>query len=66
MLLRGISREEAEAELHSSDLSREAHVKHWYRVDPRDPALYHLTIDTTKVGVTECVEIIALAVHHAP
>jgi cytidylate kinase len=62
MRRRGISREVAAAELHSSDLSREAYVKHWYRVDPSDPTLYHLVIDTTRIDVGESVEIITVAV----
>jgi cytidylate kinase len=61
MARRGISRKTAKAELHASDLSREAYVKHWYQADPRDPGLYHLLIDSTSIGLEICVEMIALA-----
>jgi cytidylate kinase len=61
MASRGISRENAEAELRASDVSREAYVKHWYQADPRDPKLYHLLIDSTSIDLDTCAEIIVLA-----
>jgi cytidylate kinase len=32
-----------------------------YNVDPRDPELYHLVIDSTVVQFDTCVELIARA-----
>jgi cytidylate kinase len=60
MRLRGIDRATAERQLRSADLSREAYVRHWYRVDARDPSLYHLLIDSTSVTLDACMELIAL------
>jgi cytidylate kinase len=51
----------AEHELRAADLSREAYVGHWYHVDPRDPRLYHLVIDSTSIEIDACVDLIAVA-----
>jgi cytidylate kinase len=61
MRRRGIDRAAAEHELRAADLSREAYVRHWYDVEPRDPSLYHLVIDSTAIDLDGCVELIALA-----
>ncbi len=57
----GSERATAEHEMRTADLSREAYVRHWYRVDPRDPNHYHLVIDSTSIELDACVELIALA-----
>lgn len=51
----------AKEQLRTADLSREAYVRHWYHVDPRDPSLYHLVLDSTTIDLDTCVELIALA-----
>jgi cytidylate kinase len=51
----------AEEQLRAADLAREGYVRHWYHVDPRDPSLYHLVIDSTVIAFDACVELIALA-----
>lgn len=61
MRLSGVDRDMAERELRSSDLAREAYVKEWYRVDPGDPRHYHLVIDSTRIALDCCVELIATA-----
>jgi cytidylate kinase len=61
MRRRGIDRATAEHELRAADLSREAYVRHWYDVEPRDPSLYHLVIDSTAIDLEGCVELMALA-----
>jgi cytidylate kinase len=61
MRLQDIDRATAEHQMRSADLSREAYVRHWYHVDPRDPGLYHLLIDSTAIKLESCVELIALA-----
>ena len=45
----------------TEDLARDAYVRHFYGVDPEDPALYHLTIDSTRLPLDACVETIAAA-----
>jgi cytidylate kinase len=61
MRAQGIDRVTAERQMHAADLSREAYVRHWYRVDPRDPGLYHMVIDSTAISLELCVELITLA-----
>lgn len=43
------------------DLARDAYVRHFYGLDPEDPRLYHLTIDSTRLPLGSCVEAIAAA-----
>jgi len=45
----------------TENLARDAYVRHFYGVDPEDPALYHLTIDSTRLPLEACVEAIAAA-----
>jgi cytidylate kinase len=61
MRLQKIDRKTAEHELRAADLSREAYVRHWYQVDPRDPRLYHVVLDSTTFGLGTCADIITLA-----
>src|SRR5947208_11203320 len=44
--LLGVDRATAERQLVETDRAREAYAQHFYRADVRDPALYHLVIDT--------------------
>jgi cytidylate kinase len=44
-----------------TDRARISFVKRLYRVDPADPALYHLVIDPTVLGVDAAVEVIKSA-----
>jgi cytidylate kinase len=44
-----------------TDKARTLFVKRLYRVDPADPALYHLILDSTVLTVEASVELIALA-----
>ena len=57
----GISTEEAERLLDDNDRARTAYVKHFYRADPADPALYDLVIDSTRLAATACADIIVTA-----
>lgn len=61
MRLLQIDRRTAEVQLRNADLSREAYVRQWYNTDPRDPGLYHLTIDSTSITLDACIDVIALA-----
>lgn len=45
----------------TEDMARDAYVRHFYGLDPEDPALYHLTIDSTRLALEACVEAIAAA-----
>ncbi len=61
MRLSGSDRAEIERALHETDRAREAYVRHFYRADARDPALYHLTIDSTALPLAAVVDLIVLA-----
>jgi cytidylate kinase len=52
---------EAEKRLDENDRAREAYVRHFYHADPRDPALYHLTVDSTAIPLDTVVDLIERA-----
>ena len=61
MALEELTREDAERLRKSGDRAREGYVRHFYNCDPRDPALYHLVIDSTALPVAAVVNVIAAA-----
>lgn len=61
MRLTGSDRATVERQLDDTDRAREAYVRHFYRADPRDPALYHLTVDSTALPLAAVVDLIVLA-----
>ena len=61
MEVEGVDREIAERHVTETDRARETYVQHFYRVDPRDAALYHLVIDSTAIPLDACVEMIVAA-----
>ena len=61
MRMRSIDQATAEEEMRVTDTAREAYVRHWYRVDPRDPAFYHLVLNTTALDLDGCVDLLARA-----
>jgi cytidylate kinase len=61
MLLEGVDRETAERHADETDRARETYVRHFYRVDARDPELYHLVIDSTAIPLGACVDLIVEA-----
>jgi len=62
MRRQGIERAEAEQLRRDADRAREAYVRHFYGADARDPALYHLLIDSTRLEPEVVVDLIAAAV----
>jgi hypothetical protein len=56
-----LERSEAERLRKEADRAREAYVRHFYGADARDPALYHMVIDSTRLPVGAVVEAIASA-----
>lgn len=54
-----IDEPEARRGLHQTDRAREAYVRHFYGVNANDPALYHLVIDSTVIGLDTCAGLIA-------
>lgn len=61
MVVLGVDRPTAQRELRVADRARETYVKRWYGVDPHDPRNYDLVIDSTRINVDKCVEVIAAA-----
>ena len=57
----GLERPEAERLRKDADRAREAYVRHFYGADARDPAHYHMVIDSTRLPVGCVVEAIAAA-----
>jgi cytidylate kinase len=45
-----------------NDRAIEDYMRHFYKKDPEDPALYHLVIDATALPFDACVELITTAV----
>jgi cytidylate kinase len=52
----GLDRAEAERLRKDADRAREAYVRHFYGADARDPALYHMVVDSTRLPVGAVVE----------
>ena len=61
MAVEAVDRATAERHARESDRARQAYVQHFYGVDARDPALYHLVIDSTAIPLETCVELIVTA-----
>jgi cytidylate kinase len=62
MAREGIDRAEAERLRRDADRAREAYVRHFYAANARDPALYHVVIDSTRLPLDAVVDLIAAAV----
>jgi cytidylate kinase len=52
---------EARHRLGTTDRARETYVRHFYRTDPTDCALYHLVIDSTALSLDTCIDLIIAA-----
>jgi cytidylate kinase len=61
MIVHRVDRPTAERELKIADRARETYVERWYKVDPHDPRLYDLVINSTRISVDRCVDLIVLA-----
>ncbi len=61
MKLGGLDRSGAERMRRESDRARDAYVRHFYSADARDPALYHLVIDSTAIALDTVAELIVAA-----
>jgi cytidylate kinase len=52
---------EARRLVEDNDRARAAYVRHFYRVNPAEPTLYHLVLDSTSIPVPACVDLIVAA-----
>jgi Cytidylate kinase-like family len=57
----GLTVEQARTQARENDDARAAWVQRFYGADLTDPSLYDLVINATKLGVEDCVELIATA-----
>jgi len=60
-VIEGIGAQEAAARMQTADKARTAYVRRLYRVNPADPSLYHLVIDSTAMPLEAVTEIIVRA-----
>jgi cytidylate kinase len=58
----GIPEQEARIALARNDKARVAYVRHFYGADPSSAEHYHLVLDSTRVPLDTCTEIIVAAV----
>ena len=58
----GVPEREARAALVRNDKARTAYVRHFYGADPASAEHYHLVLDSTRVPLETCTEIIVAAV----
>lgn len=61
MRLHGRDEETVRREQEDTDRARTSYVKHFYRVDPTSPGLYHLVLNSTSLSFDACVDIIVTA-----
>jgi cytidylate kinase len=61
MEIEGIDRDEAWRRLAETDHARSLYLRRFYDRDSRDPALYHLMLDSTVVPLAICTDLIATA-----
>ncbi len=59
--IEGVTVDEARAHLQAADKARTAYVRRLYGVDPADPSLYHLMIDSTAMPLEAVIELILSA-----
>jgi MFS family permease/cytidylate kinase len=57
MSVEGLDEAAARAELRAVDHGRRALLRHLYGLDPADPGLYHLVIDSTALPAETCVRL---------
>jgi len=55
----GLDKEGATKRQAETDKARTAFVKRLYRVDPADPSLYHIVLDSTVLGVERATAVLA-------
>jgi cytidylate kinase len=61
MTMLGVGEEEARDAMARNDSARTAYVRHFYRTDPAGPEHYHLVLDSTRIPLEDCTELIVRA-----
>ena len=60
-LQEGLGEATARKHMADTDRAREAYMRHFYKVHPNDPRLYHLVLDATAFAIETTVELILTA-----
>jgi cytidylate kinase len=66
MRLDGVDRETAEQRRRKTDRAREAYVRRYYDRDARDTKLYDMVLDSTRLPLDLCVDLIVAACARRP
>ena len=61
MVIEGIEQRTAEQRLARVDRFRRAYLDTLYGIDPHEPGVCHLVLDSTAIGLGDCVELIVAA-----
>jgi cytidylate kinase len=61
MEVEGVDRKTAERRQQANDRARIEYVRHCYGVDPLNPDLYHLVLDSPALGLDTCVDLVVAA-----
>jgi cytidylate kinase len=61
MEIEGVDRKTAEWRQQANDRARTEYVRRSYGVDPLDPDLYHLVLDSPALGLDTCVDLVVAA-----
>jgi cytidylate kinase len=61
MEIEGIDRKTAERRQQANDRTRIEYVRRAYGVDPLDPDLYHLVLDSPALGLDTCIDLVVAA-----
>jgi cytidylate kinase len=56
-----LSEQQARDALEQNDSARTGYVKHFYRTDPANPCHYHMLLDSTRLSVETCADLIVAA-----
>ena len=60
----GMSERAAREAMIRNDKARVGYVRHFYGADPANPHYYHLVLDSTRIPLEACIEIIVAAAEH--
>jgi cytidylate kinase len=61
MEIEGVDQKTAERRQQANDRARTEYVRRSYGVDPLDPDLYHLVLDSPALGLDTCVDLVVAA-----
>jgi cytidylate kinase len=55
---RGVTIEEARELVHEMDIRKQDYLRFYFEADPDQPTLYHLTLNTSRVSLAQCVQLV--------